>query len=402
MDIVIISQYLSNIECLEDNNSRFLYLANLLRNCDDCEVELITSTFFHRFHRQAEFIDQPEGFKITALHEPGYKKNISLARLYSHFILALNLKKYLEHRKRPDVIYCAVPSLDVAFQAAQYCKKYNIRFIIDIQDLWPEAFKMVFNIPVISNLAFYPMTLIANSVYKEANEIVAVSDSYCKRAMSVNSSCRSSHTVFLGTNLETFDMNSKSTLPDFAIKEDRLKLMYCGSLTPNYNLKIVIDALHHLDNMHEETPFFIIMGDGESRESFEAYAKELNVDCLFTGMLPYNEMCAMLSLADIVVNPISSGAALSIINKHGDYAASGCPVVSTQENLEYRNLIDNYQMGFNCACDDAEDLAAKLNLLIHDHTLRVSMGNNARRCAEERFDRRSSYQEIVDLIINHD
>ncbi len=36
-----------------------------------------------------------------------------------------------------------MPSLDVAKVAAKYAKENNIRFIIDIQDLWPEAFRMV-------------------------------------------------------------------------------------------------------------------------------------------------------------------------------------------------------------------------------------------------------------------
>ena len=44
-------------------------------------------------------------------------------------------------------------------------------------------------------------------------------------------------------------------------------------------------------------------------------------------------MVGMLGVCDIAVNSISKGAAQSIINKHGDYAAAGLPVVNTQESL---------------------------------------------------------------------
>ena len=52
-------------------------------------------------------------------------------------------------------------------------------------------------------------------------------------------------------------------------------------------------------------------------------------------------------------------------------------------------------MGFNCSNSDPADLADKLKLLIVNPEFRVKMGENARRCAEERFDRRRTYQELI-------
>ncbi len=142
---------------------------------------------------------------------------------------------------------------------------------------------------------------------------------------------------------------------------------------------------------------FIIMGDGEKRKEFEAYAHEKSVQATFTGRLPYDQMCGMLCACDITVNPIAHMAAQSIINKHGDYAMSGLPVINTQENQEYRDLVEKYQMGFNVGNNDAEDMADKMRTLITDEKLRNTMGANARRCAEERFDRKATY----DLLKTH-
>lgn len=74
--------------------------------------------------------------------------------------------------------YCAIPSLDVGDAVAKYCKSHDVRFIIDVQDLWPEAFQMVFNIPIVSQMIFYPFKNLANKIYKSADEIIAVSQSY--------------------------------------------------------------------------------------------------------------------------------------------------------------------------------------------------------------------------------
>ena len=109
-------------------------------------------------------------------------------------------------------------------------------------------------------------------------------------------------------------------------------------------------------------------------------------------------MCAQLVQCDIVVNTISKGSACSIINKHGDYAAAGLPVLNTQECDEYRELVEEYQMGLNCKNSDAVDLAEKMEVIITDENLRKSMGKNARRCAEEKFDREKSYKKLIRCI----
>ena len=140
------------------------------------------------------------------------------------------------------------------------------------------------------------------------------------------------------------------------------------------------------------------MGSGPRKKEFELYAKSLYLDVIFTGYIPYEKMCGILCSCDIVVNPITSGASQSIINKHADYAASGLPVLNTQESEEYCSLVESYQMGYNCKNNDAKDLAYCLIKLIQDNELRIKMGSNARKCAEEKFDRAISYSEIINLI----
>ena len=109
-------------------------------------------------------------------------------------------------------------------------------------------------------------------------------------------------------------------------------------------------------------------------------------------------MCGLLASCDVTVNPIKGKSAASIINKHADYAACGLPVINTQESPEYRKLVSDYNMGFNCKNGDAADMAQKLTMLMNSMELRKEMGRNSRRCAEERFDRQTTYQKILNMI----
>lgn len=393
MKILIVAHFTRDFS--ETDNGRFQYLAKALSA--DHDVEIVTTTFSHgdKTNKAPVTVEWP--FKITMLYEPGYKKNVSLKRFYSHYIWGRSVKKYLQTIEKPDVVFCAIPSLTGPRNVARYCKTNKIRFVVDIQDLWPEAFQMVFKIPVISDLVFAPFKKYADSIYRSADDICAVSQTYVDRALKVNKKCKTGTTVFLGTNLDTFDAYASEN-PILHKSNDEIWIAYCGTLGSSYDLTCVIDAIKVL-HQKQFSISFIVMGDGPRKKEFEEYAKEKKIKAVFTGRLTYNQMCSLLAACDITVNPIAHMAAQSIINKHGDYAASGLPVVSTQENNEYRKLVEEYHMGFNCANNDPVDMAEKIEILITNYELRCEMGKNARRCAEEKFDRRNTYSQLEGVIL---
>lgn len=394
MDIVIISEFCEDFS--KSDNDRFLYLAKMLTSSsDDNIVEIITSSFRHTTKKQRSEPAAVWPFKITFIEEPGYPRNVCLKRFQSHHAWGKNVLKYIKNRERkPDVIYCSVPSLTGPNLVAKYCEKEDIRFIIDVQDLWPEAFQMIVNIPIVSRLGFLPFTMLANDIYKRADAICAVSDTYCNRAKSVNDRVKKTTAAFLGTELATFDTYAAEK-PILKKKEEEIWLAYCGTLGRSYDITCVIDAIRILN---EPRLRFIVMGDGPRKDEFETYAKEKHIQVEFVGRLQYNEMCSLLSICDITVNPIAHMAAASIINKHADYAASGKPVINTQESHEYQELVKDYNMGFNCSNNDSNEIAEKLKLLVGDEALRNRMGANARRCAEERFDRGKTYGLLIEEI----
>lgn len=399
-DILIIAHF-SQLP-FEKGYGRFQYIAEQLASMKEYKVELVTSSFSHVLKKQREqsMCKKGEGgYEFKMIYEPGYKKNVSFRRFYSHFIMGRNLKKYLQTRITPDLIYCAIPSLNVAKIARDYAVKNKVKFVIDIQDLWPEAFQMVFHIPVLSKLCFLPFKCIVNSIYCAADEIFAVSNTYANRALEINKKCQMAHTIYLGTKLRDFDIYARNNRVH-KNADAELWMGYCGSLSNSYDLLCVLDALNIISEKGVIPPKFFVMGDGARRKEFEAYATRKQLDVVFTGRLSYEKMCGLLSSCDFVVNPIVNGSVASIINKHGDYAASGLPVLNTQESAEYRDLVNKYYMGFNCENGNSKDLANKILVLMDDKRLRIEMGKNARRCAEEKFDRENSYQEITDTIKN--
>lgn len=374
----------------ENTNNRFNYIFNLLKK-EKYDVKMVTSKFCHRKKIYRENLGLQD---FILLDEPSYRKNISLKRFYSHYIFSKNVKKYLENlQEKPDIIYCAVPSLDVAYEVGKYAKKNNIKFIIDIQDLWPEAFQMVFKVPIISNIIFYPFKKKANKIYSMADYIIAVSETYLERGKKENI-CEGK-AIYLGTEKILIDSIEKIEL---CKEEDEIWIAYVGTLGSSYDLNIIIEAISELDSNFKKKVVFQVMGDGPLRKNFEKFSKERKINIKFWGNLEYKYMIGVLKNCDIAVNPIRKGAAQSIINKVGDYAAVGLPVINTQENKEYQELVEKYNIGFNCSNNNVKEISEKLVILISNRTVRENMGKYNRKLFLDKFNRVENYKKIIDLI----
>ena len=381
----------------EKGNSRFPYIINLI-NKEKFDVELITSRFFHgeKKHRKDSALSENLDYKITLIDEPGYKRNVSIKRFLSHKIFAKNVKRYLETINKPDVIYSAIPSLDVAKVAGEYAEKNNIKFIIDIQDLWPEAFEMIFKVPILKGLIYYPMRKKADKIYSMADSIIGVSNTYVDRAGIVNKKYKHKLAVFLGTDLDYFDKSHNEH--EIITFDNVFRIAYIGTLGNSYDIKCVIDAIKILKDKGINNILFEVMGSGPLKIEFEKYAKQKGVNCEFTGRLNYEEMVGYLCICDIAVNPIKKDSAASIINKVGDYAAAGIPVLNTQESIEYKKLVEDYQIGYNIENGNSEDLAEAIEYLYKNENLRKRLGENNRKLAEEKFDRKITYYKIKEII----
>lgn len=378
-----------------ETTGRFSFLASELSKRGH-QVKLVITDFYHgtKSSRPEPHYEKYD-FEIVKCHEPGYKGNVTPQRLYSHYVWGNNVGKYLKKAEKPDVVYCAIPSLTVAVEVGKYCKRKGVKFVVDVQDLWPEAFSMVFKNKLFK-LAFKPMEWYVNKAYAMADLAIGVSETYVKRVLSVNKKINSGVAVFLGNNGQLFDESASKYKKEY--NDGITRLCYIGSLSQSYDIKMVVDALATVSQRTDLKVGFVVVGDGVYKDDFEKYANQKGIDSVFTGRKDYLEMVGELCSCDIVINPIRKGSAASIINKVGDYALSGLPVINTQECPEYRQLIEDYGCGINCECGNANDVADAIVKLVESPKLRKEMGEAARQLGKEKFDRRYSYARIIEAV----
>ena len=92
---------------------------------------------------------------------------------------------------------------------AEYATEHGIPYVADINDLWPEAMRMVVDIPVLSDVAFYPFARDAKRVYQLLSGAVGTSEEYAARPAKDRTAPYPHATVYVGNDLAAFDEGAR-------------------------------------------------------------------------------------------------------------------------------------------------------------------------------------------------
>lgn len=385
----------------EKGYTRFRYLCEFLVK-KGYEVDLITTTFQHweKKQRNLESVDQKSyPFGIKFIYEPGYRKNIDLRRVRSHRIAAENLRKLLEKEGDYDLIYAEIPPNDVALAAAEYAHRNKIPFVADVNDLWPEAMRMVFDIPIVSDLLFYPLKRDAEKVYSLTSGVIGTSDEYRDRPFLNQKRDVLKETVYVGNEIFVFDREAERHADEVQKEDGTFWVTYAGTIGTSYDIRTMVLAAEELMKQGKTKIRFQILGDGPTREMLENLAKERKIQNVkFTGYVPYEQMAAYLVKSDVLINSFVRKAPQSIVTKIGDYLAAGKPMINTCMSPEFRKKVERDGFGINIESEDVRELVNAVEWMYENEAERNDMGNRARKIAEEQFDRPVSYGKIEAMI----
>lgn len=385
----------------ESGYSRSHYICKYLVE-SGYQVDLIVGTFNHwkkAFKDKDLYKNVDVQYNVVVLENSAYSKNISFARYKSQFVFAKNLTSYFKGKDGYyDIIINVLPPSEVGLKCIQYCRRNNIPYVIDLNDLWPEAFSMVIKNKVLWYILTAPIRLASNKVYSEADGIIGTSETYTKRPLQVNYRRPKMSTVFVGTDIEDFDNGIKEYSSEVVKPENEFWVTYAGSLGTSYDIHTMMKAGGILRERGYYDIKMIVLGDGPSRQDFEVTGKECGCNSMYSGFLPYRKMAAYLSKSDLLLNSFVKKAPQSIVNKIGDYLSAAKPMINTCSDPEFRSMVDNLHFGENVEAENPIALADLIERLYKDKKLCQEYSTTARNIAETKFDRKVAYQDIVRMV----
>jgi glycosyltransferase involved in cell wall biosynthesis len=163
--------------------------------------------------------------------------------------------------------------------------------------------------------------------------------------------------------------------------EKFVRIAVVASLVENKGHAFLLTAFYRLTMLHPNLELWII-GDGPLRQNLERQTDALGIRNRVSFLGQRDDVPRLLPCSDIVVLPslYREGLSLSII----EAMCQARPVVATSAGGN-KELVQDGVNGFVVVPADADDLEAKLRILIADEDLRQTMGLAGRRRYEERF-----------------
>lgn len=358
-----------------------------------------TATWYHysKIFRQIEAFKQTDNFKIVFISTPSYRKNISISRLYNHYMYGNKFKSMgMKYTDSPDIILASFPPIESVASAITIARRRSCKVVIDIQDLWPEAFLLAFPTlfkPLAKNL-LKPLFWKVRRLMNESDGLMAVSDEYLNIGKRRCKTEKPSLTLHLGIDLEVFD--SLKNLDGTSIlkkKPGEKWIIYIGTMGAMYDLDTILkSALYFKDQSQIR---FIFAGDGPELYRAKEVAKKDNLNNVyFAGSLNLGELRAVLAQSDIGINAIATGAPIFFPNKVFDYLAAGLPVINSIQG-ELQDVLRRFDAGVFYKSGDSASLVDAINILLNDEERRKRMAYNARQLVEEKYDRNKTYPTII-------
>lgn len=151
-------------------------------------------------------------------------------------------------------------------------------------------------------------------------------------------------------------------------------ILYAGALNRGKGVDLLVRAMADLPNHLRLT----VIGDGPARDRLQAQARRLGVHgrVYFAGSLPRWEVGARMERADVVAVPSRTPETFSLVGLEA--ASRGVPVVAADVGGIRAWLRDGVN-GLLVKPNDAHALAAGLQRVLGDRTLRDDLGREGRR-----------------------
>ena len=387
----------------EGGYKRTMYLFDMMRNSGYHPI-LLTSDFNHYKKEQRNIEEFKRAYPqyadgIEFIRTSTYKKNISIKRYFTEKEWTRKVKEwFMQNAGNVDVVMLSMPDMNTILAIRGICEKNNIEMIIDVRDLRPEAFRVIVKNEMLYNILFYLMKKKANRAYSCADKLFAVSEEYLERALQVNKKATLRKAIYIGAALKKFDIGVQKYSDEIS-KGNEIWITYAGTLGESYDLYTVIDAASKIKDSGKTNIKFMLLGQGPDEASLREYAKSVGADNVeFVGFVEYEKMAAYLNKSDITINAIKKRGSQSIINKVADYFAAGIPMLNGCICKEQMQMVEKYKVGINYEPENEDSLIKAINELLENPGKCKLFGRNARKLAEQQFDRDYSYLEIINGI----
>lgn len=227
-----------------------------------------------------------------------------------------------------DVIQACNPP-DTYWLLAGFYRLFGKKFVFDHHDLAPEMFDVKYH----GKFKLLKRMLLAleRMTFKTAKIVLCTNDSY-RRAAIVRGRKDPEDVYVVRTGPDLRRLQPTEPMPE--LKNGRRFLVcYLGEMCPQDGVDLLLEAVdHYVRGLGRRDAQFVFVGGGPAMPAMKRLSELMGLEewVRFTGRVTDQELCRILSTADVCVDPDpwSPWANSSTMNKILEYMAFGKPIVA--------------------------------------------------------------------------
>lgn len=349
-----------------------------------------------------------DGVHYTYIKCGSYKGN-GLGRIKNMLGFSFSIRKIWKAYKHeaPDVIYTSTPDLLTPWRAVPFAKKHKLPCVVEVRDLWPMSIVEYGNISE-KNPVIVALYMLEKHIYKKADALVFTmpgGGDYIKdKGWEKKVSLEKVFNINNGIDVEAQERQAKeNAFSDPDLDDDSFKVIYCGSIRPANNVKLIVDAAKVVEDKHSDIKF-LIYGGGTYAEALKNEVKEKGIsNIVFKGYVDKKYIPYIVSKASLNVLTYKNAKTWKYggsQNKVFDYMNAGKPILT---NIKMgRSVLAECGCGIEVDTDNAEKFA---NAIIETYDLpqetRLDMGARGKEKAKE-FDFKvltDKFEQVINYVV---
>lgn len=278
------------------------------------------------FNTGHEVLEDIEIFRYTLPFDPSTKLGFAAEFIWCFLLSSLLSLRVALFGRGFDILHACNPP-ETYWLLAAFWRPFGKAFLFDHHDLSPEMYRAKFSG---GGMILRGLLWLERRTFRWADVVVTTNQSHKEIAIQRGGKRPDDiYVVRSGPQLSRFTLYP----PDESWRRGKRHLLvYLGEICKQDGVDHLIRAIEQLVKRHGYSDFHcVLVGGGPHQPAIRSYADEIGVAeyCTFTGRIPDEDLCRILSSADIAVDPDPKNdwTDKSTMNKIVEYMFFGLPIV---------------------------------------------------------------------------
>jgi glycosyltransferase involved in cell wall biosynthesis len=334
-----------------------------------------------------------QGVDFLWLYSVPYKGNTW--RRYANMLSFFGCSLFAGWRvDRPDVVIGSSPHLFAALAGWVIARRHRVPFVLEIRDLWPDT---LIDMGLSNPLIIKPLAFLERFLYRRAERIVVLAESIGEAIVRKGVDAAKIEFIPNATQRATAEgLPDRDRTRSELGWSDKLVFIYAGAHGAANALHHIVEAARTFGD--DDRVLIAFLGDGPEKDALIRQADGLK-NVVFLDSVPKHEVYGLLQAADVGITSLMKSDVFEgiIPNKLFDYLAVGLPIVNIIPGETWR-IVEKARAGVLAEPDNPASIAAAIQHLAHDETIRNTLAQGARAYAASMRTREDTADHMSDLL----